>query len=249
MFTNVLLVAVFASTPLLSAAAPAAVDSATVAASVTIPTCGSLTVPAIGAIAGAASAALNGLTTDTMAAGNTVSGLVDKVVGIAGSNVAGTLGTVGGALGSIGSTAGGAVSTLAAQTQTAISNIVNPATTNIVAPAIDDLSTTARQLNGLLSNLASGVVSGADGDKLFAAIQALLVQSTTAIGSISKFVDYLQSATSRAALKSTLQNLQSNVSPLFSAVSSQCSATQKQTIEAAATKALTALSALITKCG
>ncbi|KAJ7676593.1 hypothetical protein DFH06DRAFT_1168581 [Mycena polygramma] len=231
----------------MSVAAPAAVDT-TVAANVTVPICGSLTVPAISAIAVAASAALNKLTTDTTAAGNTVSGLVNSVVGIAGSTVAGTLGTAGSTLGGIGSTVGGAVGTITAQTQTAINNIVNPAITNVVDPALSDLSDTAAQLNGLLGNLANDVVSGTDGDKLFAAGQALLAQLTTTIGWIRKLVDYIQNTTSRAALKSALQGFQTNISTLLPAVSGQCSATQKQTIDAVTTKALTALSALITKC-
>ncbi|KAJ6514821.1 hypothetical protein C8R47DRAFT_1206175 [Mycena vitilis] len=97
MFTNVLLVAVFASAPLFSAAAPAAVESTTVAANGTISTCGSLTPAAVDAIAGAASTVLSGLVSDTTAAGTTVSELVNNVAILAGA--LGTLGNVGTAVG------------------------------------------------------------------------------------------------------------------------------------------------------
>ncbi|KAJ6502878.1 hypothetical protein C8R47DRAFT_1107070 [Mycena vitilis] len=236
MFTKILLVAAFASAPLFTAGAPAAANA-------TIPTCGSLTEPAVDAIARAAVAALNGLVTDTAALGSTTNSLVNDVVGIAGSTAGtvGTVGTVGNALGSIVGVTG--------QAQTTINNIVTSAITNVVDPALNDLSNIAAQLNDLLGNLVSGAVSGADQDKLFAAAQAFLVQLTSFLNWISKLVAYIQSASARAALKAALQSLQSNISTLLPTILGQCSASQKQIVQAATTKALTALSAVITKCG
>ncbi|KAJ7627963.1 hypothetical protein DFH06DRAFT_1338790 [Mycena polygramma] len=198
MFMNFLLVAAFASAPLLSTAAPAAADVTIMANS----TCPDLSTRGVSAL---------------LAAG-TVTNLVSSVATTAGSAVGGVGSTLGGVVGGVVGTVGGALGTatgLTTQGLTLLNTTVTQAATQLAA-----VGTAAQQAGGLVSNLVNGAASSADAAVLAPTVQSFITNVGALITLVNKLAGFVQTSggASSTARKAVLQQPLQTVSTDLSVV-------------------------------